>query len=254
MTSSGRRLVALAAALAAAGVGCTGSPPGPPVGSRSVSGMARELGKDVVRTLHQGYVPGRSGEILLIPRPGNVILRRGLDPRFPSRDTSHATPWDYHQRVPIILYGPGHVREGLRAARPVDLADLAPTFADLLDFPFAAPDGTALREALRPGSRPPRAIVLVVYDGGGWNLLEEYPDEWPVVRRLARRGTTYVNATLGSSPSVTAAVHPTMGAGAYPRAHGIPDNTVRLPGGFGGVARPEWDSRGPDGERTPRDN
>jgi predicted AlkP superfamily pyrophosphatase or phosphodiesterase len=197
--------------------------------------MAEALGTDVVEHLLRGYVPGRSGEILLVPKPWNVVGRwnQGLrgegDPR-----TSHATPWSYHQRVPLILYGPGFIEQGERSFRSVDVADLAPTFAELLGFRFAAPDGQALREALVPVARredPPRAIVLVAYDGGGWNVLEQWPDAWPRVRRLAAGGTVFLNATIGSSPSLTAPVHSTMGTGAYPKTHGVAENTARLPNG-----------------------
>ena len=183
----------------------------------------------------RGYVPGRSGEILLVPEPWNVLgqwtggVRGADDPR-----TTHATPWAYHQRVPILLYGPGFVSGATRSVRSVDLADVAPTFAQLMDFRFDAPDGRPLREAIIPAkerSGSPRAIVVVVYDGGGWNLLEQWPRAWPVQRRLAEAGTTYVNATIGSAPSLTAPVHTTIGTGAYPRVHGIPENTARLPDG-----------------------
>jgi hypothetical protein len=214
--------------------GCTSAggaaePPG-------LMAMARGLGADAVRHLIRGYVPGTSGEIALVPEPWNVVaqwtggLRGAFDPR-----TTHATPWSYHQRVPLILYGPGFVRSAVRPSTPVDLADLAPTYAELLGFEgFDAPDGRVLREALIPGSErpdPPAVIVTVVYDGGGWNVLERWPDAWPVQRGLALEGTTYTNATLGSSPSITAPVHSTIGTGAYPRTHGIPENTARLPDG-----------------------
>lgn len=199
--------------------------------------MARRLGDDVVEWMVRGYLPGRSAEISMVARPWNVIVRwdgstleEGVrDPR-----TTHASPWSYHQRVPIILYGPGFIRTGVKSDRIADVADLAPTFARLMGFPFDAADGKVLTDALRPRLRrsdPPRLIVLVAYDGGGWNLLERYPDAWPVVRRLAGRGTTFVNATVGSTPSVTASIHATMGTGAYPRVHGVPEHAIRLPDG-----------------------
>ncbi|HEX6261417.1 MAG TPA: alkaline phosphatase family protein [Actinomycetota bacterium] len=230
-----RALVLVVAVLSAS---CSG-PPDPPPGARSVEEMAREVGADVLEAMRRGYVPGRSGELALIPRPHHVIVRRGSwDPGGePSPDTSHSTPWAYHQRVPILLYGPGFVREGTVSERAVDLADLAPTLAELMGFPFRARDGVPLSEALAPGQRgAPRAIALVAYDGGGWNLLQAYPGDWPFLRALMARGALFTNATVGSSPSVTAAVHPTMGTGAYPAAHGVPDNSARLPDGTVGDA------------------
>lgn len=206
----------------------------------TIHAMARALGRDAVERLVRGYVPGRSGEIQIVPEPWNVLgqwnggVRGARDPR-----TTHPTPWSYHQRVPIVLYGPGSVRDGLISDRSVDVADLAPTFAQLLGMPFDAPGGSPLRDSLTPGARRPAAIVVVVQDGGGWNALERWPQAWPELRRLASSGTAYVNATAGSAPSITAPVHATIGTGAYPRGHGIPENTVRLPGGevadaFGG--------------------
>ncbi|MGH2766459.1 MAG: alkaline phosphatase family protein [Actinomycetota bacterium] len=230
-----RRLAALVvwAAVAAA---CTASSsaPGPPPGAPGVREMARSLGSDVVRSLVRGYVPGRSGEILLVPEPWTVVGRWGRaihgpgDPR-----TSHATPWAYHQRVPIVLYGPAYMRAAGRPDRPVDVTDIAPTLAEVIGSDFDPPDGSVLGEALRPDRlpAPPRVVVMVALDGGGWNVLERWPDEWPVLRRLAVEGTTYRNATVGSAPPLTAPIHANMGTGAYPRTHGLPEIVGRLPDG-----------------------
>jgi hypothetical protein len=202
--------------------------------------MARSLGTDVVTALRRGFAEGRSGEILLVPEPWNVLgqwpggLRRD-DPR-----TTHSSPWTYHQQVPLALYGPGFVREGVVVDRPTTVADVAPTLAALLDVGFEA-EGSALEEVLVPGRRrPPRAIVVVAVDGGGWNVLEQWPDAWPVQRRLMREGTTYTNAVVGSAPSVTAPVHATIGTGVFPETHGIVENTGRLPDGtIGEIAHHE---------------
>jgi hypothetical protein len=228
-----RRRLFLAGAVAALVAACTSpTPPGPPRGAPTLAEMARALGRDVVTSLARGYVPEASGEILLVPEPWTVVGRWGTvrgpaDPR-----TSHATPWAYHQRVPLILYGPGFVRPDRRSERPVDLADLAPTFARLIGSSFHAPEGSPLGEALvRDARRLPRAVVVVALDGGGWNVLERWPDAWPVIRRLAERGTTYVNATIGSAPPLTAPIHANIGTGAYPRDHGLPEIVGRRPDG-----------------------
>jgi predicted AlkP superfamily pyrophosphatase or phosphodiesterase len=209
--------------------------------------MARALGSDAVRTLVRGYVPGRSGEIILVPKPWNVLAQwnggyRGTgDPR-----TTHSTPWSYHQRVPIALYGPGYIREGRTVDRSASVADLAPTLAELLGIPFDA-RGKVLREALVPRGRrdpPPRAIVVVVIDGGGWNVLERWPKAWPAERGLMERGTTFTNVTIGSTPSVTAPIHATIGTGSYPAQHGITENSLRRPDGtIGDVAYEDADLR-----------
>jgi predicted AlkP superfamily pyrophosphatase or phosphodiesterase len=239
------RDVVVALVLLLASPACTDAGEALP-GGPSLMEMARALGSDVVRTLVRGYVPGRSGEIILVPKPWNVLSQwnggyRGTgDPR-----TTHSTPWAYHQRVPIALYGPGYIRAGVTVDRPTSVADLAPTLAELLDTPFEA-RGSVLREALAPDrtDRSPRAIVVVVVDGGGWNVLERWPDAWPAERALMEGGTTFTNATVGSTPSVTAPIHATIGTGTYPSRHGITENSLRRPDGtMGDVAYDNADMR-----------
>jgi arylsulfatase A-like enzyme len=222
--------VFLVAALVASA--CTASedrPPGP-----TLMEMARSLGSDVVTALRRGYFEGRSGELLLVPKPWHVLgqwnggLRGFQDPR-----TTHSSPWSYHQRVPVVLYGPGYIRPGVVVDRPAGVVDIAPTMAELLDTPFPA-EGSILEEALLPPARraaPPKAIVVVAVDGGGWNVLEQWPLAWPAQRDLMSHGTVYTNATIGSAPSVTAPIHATLGTGTYPASHGIVENTGRLPDG-----------------------
>jgi hypothetical protein len=196
--------------------------------------MASALGADVMTALLRGFDEETSTDVAFVPLPGSTVVRwsgRGLGTDAADPRSTHPTPWDYHQRVPIILYGPGFIRRGA-SDRSVDVADLAPTFADLMGFDFDAPDGEPLREAPMPGAdEPPRAIVLVVYDGGGWNLLERWPESWPFERRLAEKGFLYTNATIGSAPAVTTAIHANMGTGTFPRTHGVSEITARLPDG-----------------------
>jgi predicted AlkP superfamily pyrophosphatase or phosphodiesterase len=213
-----------------------GPAPGPPRGAPSVDEMAHDLGRDVVTALLRGYHPATSTDVAFIPKPGNTVVRwsgKGLGTDRAAPRSTHPTPWDFHQRVPIVLYGPGFVRGGLRVDRSVDVTDIAPTFADLLGYRFDAPDGEPLREALSPaGARgTPRVAVVVAYDGGGWNLLAQWPRAWPFLHRLMADGALYTNATIGSAPAVTSAIHANMGTGAYPRTHGVAEITGRRPDG-----------------------
>ena len=241
MSASRRPTTALAAATIAAvllAATCTAEPErplDPPSGAPTVEEMLGRLGTDPVERLARGYFPARSADIALVPAPGNVVVRwsgigLGTDDADPS--TTHPTPWDYHQRVPIVLYGPGFIRSGVQVERPVDLTAIAPTVRDLIGYGAPGSSGPVLRESLLPGRRvAPKVVVLVAYDGGGWNLLEEWPDAWPVLGRLMDGGTTYLNATIGSAPSVTSAIHANMGTGVYPNVHGISEITARLPDG-----------------------
>jgi len=144
--------------------------------------------------------------------------------------TTHSGPWDYLQDVPLVFYGPGFFASNgpTRVEREVTLADVAPTLAQLLDMPF--PDdrvGRPVTEALVPDADRPRVIVVVVWDGGGWNVLDESPRAWPFLKSLMQRGTSVADAVVGSSPSVTPAVHSTIGTGAFPDQHGVVDIWVR---------------------------
>ncbi|MGH2554210.1 MAG: alkaline phosphatase family protein [Actinomycetota bacterium] len=136
---------------------------------------------------------------------------------------SHSGPWSYLQRVPLVFYGPGFIRARGEVSpdREVTLADLAPTMAELLNtrMPPGIP-GRPIEGILKNNEDPPRVIVTIVWDGGGWNVLRAWPDSWPRLAGLIRGGAS-VEATVGSSPSVTPSIHATIGTGAYPRQTGI---------------------------------
>lgn len=223
--SSVRAFLACAAAVLLVPIGCTrgGDPLERPAARRDrVAGASRADACDapvhVLRRVRRGYFPGRSGDVVMVEAAPNQL------------GTIHSTPWGFTQRVPLVLYGPGHVRSGVRSRARVTLADLAPTYARLLRFDaFPRRDGRPLEDALLPdAAEPPRLIVTVVWDGGGTNVLRRWPRSWPHLRRLQQEGVSYGRATVGSSPSVTPAVHATLGTGSWPAGHGLPDVKVRL--------------------------
>jgi predicted AlkP superfamily pyrophosphatase or phosphodiesterase len=198
--------------------------------------MAEAVGSDVLGALERGYFPATSADIALIPEPYNVVVRWsgvGLGTGDADPSTTHPTPWDYHERVPIVLYGPTHV-PGAIVDEQTDVTAIAPTISAFSGSAFE-PSGllpTFTRAGIEGAPEgAPKAIVLVAYDGGGWNLLEQWPDAWPVLRGLMEDGLVYTNATIGSAPAVTAAIHANMGTGAYPKDHGVAEITARLPDG-----------------------
>ena len=90
---------------------------------------------------------------------------------------------------------------------------------------------------------PPKLVMLVAWDGGGRNVLEQWPDEWPNLKKMVEEGTSYGNAIVGSSPSVTPAVHATIGTGVFPDEHRIVDIPLRVDGEIVGSwpkARPSY--------------
>ena len=175
--------------------------------------------------IRRGYFGGRSPDITMVPRKPNFFGTFEV--------TSHAGPWGYLQRVPLVFYGPGFIKSQgtIRPSRPATLADLAPTLAELLDTPFPEDrGGRPITEALVPESRRSRdlrMVLTVVWDGGGWNVLEKWPGAWPHLKGLIRGGTSISNVTVGSSPSVTPAIHSTIGTGAWPEQHAIVDIWMR---------------------------
>ncbi len=176
---------------------------------------------EILERVWRGYVPGRSGDVLAIEQLPNQY------------NTRHSTPFAYTQDVPLVLYGPGYIKEGVSTDRPVTVADLVPTFAELLDFELPPVDGRPLREALLPEAQRngrPRLIFTLVWDGGGDNVLEQWPDSWPELKELIGKGTGYTQATVGSSPSITPSIHATIGTGNFPKRHGLSDTRMRIKG------------------------
>jgi arylsulfatase A-like enzyme len=186
----------------------------------SFRAQACAIPKAYLDRTRNGLFPGRSGQIQILPKqPAYFSSGAG--------GWSHSGPWPYLQRVPLVFYGPGVVAGRGDVERPVTLADLAPTVARLMGTELESRGGRALPEvghAARGGR--PKLIVTIVWDGGGWNTLNQWPEVWPNLARLMERGVSYANATVGSNPSVTPSVHTTIGTGAFPSTHGITDIPV----------------------------
>lgn len=177
---------------------------------------------ELLQRTWRGYRPDRSGNIQILTPEPDFIGQGGLP---------HSGPWDYIADVPLVWYGPGHIAAAGEIDRRVTLADLAPTQAELLGFDFAAPDGDVLEEALLPADErgtPPKLLVVVVWDGAGDVVLDEWPDAWPVLKGLAVAGTSYTDAEVGSSPPSTAQIHATIGSGAFTRTHGMIGHHFRI--------------------------
>ena len=87
-----------------------------------------------------GDRPERSGQIVVVPQ----------EPNFLGSNFPHSGPWDYLQDVPLLWYGPGVIPALGSVDRPVTIADIAPTEAELLGFDFDAPDGHALPQIPAP--------------------------------------------------------------------------------------------------------
>ena len=91
-------------------------------------------------------VPGRCGDLFVIPRPGVLI-----DP-YDGTGTSHGTPWDYDTHVPLIYWGGGIASATL--ARPSTPYDIAPTVASWIRVALPQATGTRMDVRVSPAQRP----------------------------------------------------------------------------------------------------
>src|SRR5215218_8670145 len=201
------------------GAACTGgsSDQGGPL---SLAEIACSMPHRELVRVARGYDPRRSGELQFVPR----------EPNFIGEFRSHSGPWSYVQDVPIFLYGPGHVPPVGRISDPATMADIAPTLAAHLGFGFHTRDGHVLDQAVDAEADPPKLVVVVVWDGGGRNVLARHPGSWPVLRGLIEHGAWFEPAPAGSPPSVTPAIHATLGTGFFPSHHGLVDLRMRIRG------------------------
>lgn len=175
---------------------------------------------ELVERVRRGYYPFLSPDIQPIPREPNYIGSAAMP--------VHSGPWDYLTHVPLVAYGPGHIVPG-EYADEATMADIAPTTAELIGFDdWPKRDGRVLEEALDPDpAEPPKLVVTMVWDGGGWNTLEAHEGEWPYLERLMAKSASFTEFNIGSSPSVTPPIHTSLGTGSFPSRHGITGLKVR---------------------------
>ncbi|HET9722873.1 MAG TPA: alkaline phosphatase family protein [Actinomycetota bacterium] len=188
--------------------------------SGDLADLACSLPHEWLLRTWRGNREDRSAELQILP----------IEPNFVGSGLPHVGPWAYAQDIPMFWYGPGHIAAAGEVDRPVTLAGVAPTMGALLGFPFRAPDGSPMREAVAGNQTPPRLVVTMVWDAGGMNVLERWPHDWPFLRSLIADGTWYTRGTVGSSPTSTAQTHATIGTGAFPDHHGIVAHRLRIGG------------------------
>ncbi|HZH77115.1 MAG TPA: alkaline phosphatase family protein [Archangium sp.] len=75
--------------------------------------------------VRRGYYPGRSGDVLIVPQPFQVISTA-------MSGTNHGTPYSYDQQVPVVFAGKG-VKPGTYL-QEIHATDVAPTLAAMLEL------------------------------------------------------------------------------------------------------------------------
>ncbi len=168
----------------------------------------------------RGYFPGRSGQVFVVFREGDIVTSE--DPRY---RFMHGSPWDYDTHIPVLFHGAPFVQQGAWD-EPVVQQDVAPTLGALLGAP-ASPTftGRVLRQALAGAARP-RVAVLLVLDGMRADYFDTHADVMPTLSRMRREGAWFSQARIDVLPTLTGVGHATIGTGTDPRFHGIAVNTL----------------------------
>jgi hypothetical protein len=167
----------------------------------------------------RGYFPGRTGQILVVPREGDIITRQEPDLAY-----MHGSPWDYDTAIPLMFAGP-NVVSGVTAS-PATQQDIAVTIAAVLGATMPPTASGRPLPIIKPNVSLPRAVLLVVLDGMRPDYFDRYATEMPALSALRKRSAWFTRARVNVLPTNTAVAHSTIATGADPRAHGITGNNM----------------------------
>ena len=162
----------------------------------------------------RAYFPGRTGQLLIVPREGDFITRPDPDVMY-----MHGSPWAYDVSIPLMFAGPA-VRAGTYSM-PAAQQDVAPTLAAALGMRMPPTATGRVLPILRTAFPQPRVIMLLVLDGMRRDYFDRYAGSMPTLTALRQRGAWFTQARLNTLPSNTAVGHSTISTGADPRVHGI---------------------------------
>lgn len=176
---------------------------------------------EFLKMFARAYFPGRSGQIMLVPREGEFVTRNDPAYRF-----MHGSPWNYDARVPLLLFGPPYIRRGIYSAIAIH-QDIAPTLAALLGLPLPPTvTGRSLQKALVSSAGRPPVILVIVLDAMRLDYFDRHHAILPTLTRLRQEGAWFSNARVNYLPTATALGHATIGTGTDPRVHGIVVNSA----------------------------
>src|SRR5262245_47665202 len=167
----------------------------------------------------RSYVPGRSGQIMIVPREGEILTRDEPIARF-----MHGTPWPYDADIPLFFVGP-QIQPGVHAG-PARQQDVAVTVAQALGVSMPATATGRVLPVLRPNAPRPRAVFVLVLDGFRPDYFTRYASQMPTLMALRQRAAWFSNARVDGLPTSTATGHTTVSTGADPRFHGITGNNM----------------------------
>jgi predicted AlkP superfamily pyrophosphatase or phosphodiesterase len=105
----------------------------------------------ISRRVQHGFYPARSGDVIIVFEPYNILFDPPDDPTDPRSSATHGSAYSYDTHVPLIIMGRDLAAGSYRqAATP---ADVAPTLSALLRVqPPSCSIGRVLTEALKDDS------------------------------------------------------------------------------------------------------
>ena len=218
-----RHLLAIAAAAILTGCISASSPSvaQTPASTRAGSAGQGSQREQWLTMFARGYFPGRSGQVFVVPKEGDIITSREDVYRF-----MHGSPWDYDTRIPILFHGAPFVTAGAFSGA-AQQQDIAPTLGAIIGVPaIATYTGRVLTEALAGGTARPRVVSVIVLDAMRADYFDKNAAQMPTLTRLRREGAWFANARASVLPTVTGVGHATIGTGSDPRIHGITVNNL----------------------------
>ena len=113
----------------------------------------------------RAYFPGRTGQLLIVPREGDFITRADVA-------YMHGSPWTYDVAIPLMFAGPA-VRTGTYST-PAVQQDVAPTLAAALGVQMPPSSTGRVLPVFRAGFARPRVVMLLVLDGMRRDYFDRY--------------------------------------------------------------------------------
>ena len=162
----------------------------------------------------RAYFPGRTGQLLVVPREGEFITRP--DPNY---TYMHGSPWPYDVSIPLMFVGPA-VKSGIYSGTATQ-QDVAPTLAAALGLRMPPTATGRVLPIFQDHFASPRAVMLIVADGMRRDYFDRYAALMPTFTALRRRGAWLANAEVNVLPTNTAVGHSTIATGADPSVHGV---------------------------------
>jgi hypothetical protein len=216
--------IARSAALLVIACTTSGQHAGPPAAEASHAREATPSHAQATRQrfldmLARSYFPGRTGQLLIVPREGDFITRPDQDVPY-----MHGSPWAYDVAIPLMFVGPA-VRVGTYSM-PAVQQDVAPTLAAALGVHMPPTSTGRVLPVLKTGMARPRVVVLIVLDGMRRDYFDRYATLMPTLTTLRQRGAWFTQVQLNILPSNTAVGHSTIATGTDPAVHGVTGNNV----------------------------